>query len=176
MDARKVQIKLYAEAGLEKSLEPFIPLFHKWIQEDALGEMVFDVADYTHVPQGIGVLLVGHASDYALDQGEGRPGLLYSRKRDLPEGTPLVQDGLSRALKAAQLVDKAGLDTPGSFGTQEILFRFPDRLYLRNDDASFELVRPHVEAALKELLSSKTYSLSRVGDSREPLTIVARAK
>jgi len=173
MDARKVQVKLYAKTGTERSLEAVIPLFHSWIQTNALSEMVFDVADYTHVPHGTGVLLVGHASDYALDQGEGRPGLLYSRKRDLPAGAPLVKDGLGRALKAAKLLDSAQLDVPSDFGTQEILFRFPDRLHLTNDDASFEIVRPAIESALKEVLSGQSFTLKREGEPREPLTVRA---
>ncbi len=173
MDARKVQIKLYAEQGLDQSLEAFIPLFHSWIQTDALGEMVFDVADYTHVPRGIGVLLVGHGSDYAVDQGENRPGLLYTRKRDLPEGAPLVRDALGRALKAAQLLNDASIEAPRGFSAKEILFRFPDRLHLSNTDADHTKVVPFIEAALKELIGDRSYTLIREGETREPLTIRA---
>jgi len=173
MDARKVQVKLYAEGGQDKSLEAFIPLFHRWIQQNTLGEMVFDVADYTHVPQGTGVLLVGHASDYSIDQSEGRPGLLYFRKRDLPAAAALVQDALSRALNAARLLNEAQADGPHQFGTKEILFRFPERLHLLNDDASFERVRPAILAALRELVSGTNYTLRREGEPREPLSVRA---
>ncbi|HXS19036.1 MAG TPA: hypothetical protein VN764_17680 [Polyangiaceae bacterium] len=173
MVPRKVQVKLYAQSGTDKSLHPFIVLFHTWIQKDALGEMVFDVADYTHVPQGTGVLLVGHGSDYAIDQSEGRVGVLYTRKRDLPDKAPLLNDALSRALRAAELLNQAKLDAPGAFEHQEILFRFPDRLHLRNDDASFEQVRPAIEAALTALLPVRRYTLRREGEAREPLTVRA---
>jgi hypothetical protein len=173
MVSRKVQVKLYAQSGTDKSIHPFIPLFHTWIQKDALAEMVFDVADYTHVPQGTGVLLVGHGSDYAVDQSEGRVGLLYTRKRDLPAQAELVNDALSRALRAAELLNQAKLDAPGTFAHAEILFRFPDRLHLLNDDASFEQVRPAIEAALKALLPSQEYALRREGEPREPLTVRA---
>lgn len=174
MDATKVQIKLYAQKNTEQSLEPYIPLFHQWIQKDAVGEMIFDVADYTHVPRGIGVLLVGHGSDYALDQGEDRPGLLYSRKRDLPAGAALVQDALSRVLEAAALVDATpAFSGPHGFQTKELLFRFPDRLHLRNDEVGFERARPAVESALGALLPDQSYTLAREGEAREPLTIRA---
>jgi hypothetical protein len=176
MNATKVQIKLYADEGQKESLESYIPVFHRWIQKSTLDEMVFDVADYTHVPRGTGVLLVGHASDYAIDEGEGRPGLLYSRKRDLPEGSALVTDGLSRALKASKLIgEESDVKGPRSFGTKEVLFRFPDRLHVSNDDAGFEAVKPAVESALKELLPGASYSLSREGQAREPLTVRAKA-
>jgi hypothetical protein len=122
------------------------------------------------------VLLVGHASDYAIDEGEGRPGLLYTRKRDLPSGAPLVQDALSRVLRARDiLASEADVKGPRSFGTQEILFQFPERLHFRNDDAGFAAVKPAVEAALKELLPGVTYALSREGEVRQPLTVRAQA-
>jgi hypothetical protein len=41
-----------------------------------------DVADYTHVPEGPGVVLVCHDAIYSLDSGGGALGLLYSRRRE----------------------------------------------------------------------------------------------
>ncbi len=175
MKTEKVQVKLFAAQGLEESLESYIPVFHRWIRESTLGELMIDVADYTHVPRGMGVLLVGHGSDIAIDEGEGRPGLLYCRKRGVPEGTPLVSDALSRALSAAKLLDEdAEVAGPRKFGTSEILFRFPERLHLANDEDSFSQVRPAIEQALGELLSGASYQLSREGEPREPLTVRAR--
>ena len=46
-----------------------------------LPELLIDVANYAHVPKGPGVVLIGHGSDYFMDEGEGRLGLLYNRKR-----------------------------------------------------------------------------------------------
>lgn len=176
MNAKKISVKLYAEEGQDQPLESYIPVFHRWIQKGSLDEMVFDVADYTHVPRGTGVLLVGHASDYAIDETEGRPGLVYARKRDLPEGSSLVQDALSRALRARDLIAaEPKVEGPRAFGTQELLFQFPERLHFRNDDAGLESVKPAVEAALEELLPGAAYTLTREGDPRQPLTVRARA-
>jgi hypothetical protein len=174
MNATKVSVKLYAEEKVNASLSPYIPVFHRFIQKSTLDEMVYDVADYTHVPRGTGVLLVGHASDYAIDQGEGRPGLVYYRKRDLPAGVALVTDALARVLKARDLLKAEAVDAPSQFGTSELRFCFPDRLHLKNNDADFENVKPAVLAALSELLPGATYSLSREGEPREPLTVRAR--
>lgn len=176
MLSSKIQVKLYADADSENSLESYIPVFHRWVRESVLDEMVFDVADYTHVPHGTGVLLVGHASDYALDQSEGRPGLMYYRKREAPEGAALVKDGLARALNAAKLLDAdADVKGPKSFGTKEVLFRFTDRLNVKNDDESFDAAKPAIEAALSELVPGTSFSLSREGEPRAPLTIRAKA-
>jgi hypothetical protein len=68
--------------GASIQLERAIPVFHRWIQERALDELMVDVADYTHVPEGPGVVLVCHDAIYALDGGGGELGLLYRRRRE----------------------------------------------------------------------------------------------
>lgn len=177
MTAEKVSVKLFASQNVTAPLESYIPVFHRWIREAKLeGELLIDVADYTHVPRGIGVLLVGHGSDVAVDQGEDRPGLLFVRKRALPAGADLVTDALRRALQAASFLDSdAEVHGPKAFGKTEVLIRFPDRLHLQNDDQSFAEVRPSVERALAEVLPGSKFTLRREGESREPLTIRALA-
>jgi len=174
MNAEKVSVKLFASQNVQAPLESYIPVFHRWIREAKLEELLIDVSDYTHVPRGIGVLLVGHGSDVAIDQGEDRPGLLFCRKRALPAGAELVTDALRRAVQAAAFLDAdPDVHGPKAFGKGEVLLRFPDRLHLQNDDASFEQLRPVVAAALAEVLPGTSFTLRREGEPREPLTIRA---
>ena len=56
------------------------------------------MADYAHVPDGPGVMLIGHEADRSLDLGEGRPGVLYQRKRD---GEGSLEDRFAAAITAA---------------------------------------------------------------------------
>lgn len=173
---RKVQVKLYATSRQDSSLESYIPTFHRWIKDSLCDELMIDVADYGHVPHGPGVVLVGHGSDYSIDEGEGRPGLLYFRKRALSEGAELVSDALLRVLSAAQRLDEdPEVLGPKSFGTREILFTFPDRLAVQNDEPGLEKVRPLLDKALAEKFSGVSYQLTRTGDSRAPLTVRAEA-
>jgi hypothetical protein len=177
MNATKVQVKIYAENLRVEDAEQFVPVFHRWIRDNVLDEMVIDVADYTHVPEGPGVVLVGHGSDYYVDLAQDRPGLLYSRKRALPEGVDLLEDGLRRALNATRLLAaEPSLASKPVFGTQELLIRIPDRLHAQNDDESFARVRESVSAALARVFPEQKFDLSREGDVREPLTIRARAQ
>ena len=119
-DAERVQVKLFAEGEAPKPLD-LIPVFHRWIQDDVVkDELLVDVADYSHVPQGPGVLLVGHGADWYYDQGEGRPGLLFSRKRAF-EGDlrARLRDAFRQALEAAKRLQ----DDPTTglrFGTSEL--------------------------------------------------------
>ncbi len=175
MDAKRLQIKIYADNLVADEVEQFVPVFHRWIRENVLDEMVIDVADYGHVHEGAGVVLVGPGSDYYGELGEGRPGLLYSRKRNLPEGADILEDALKRAQSAAKLLSaEPGLSKAPTFTGKEVLIRVIDRLAVQNDDASFDKVKDEVSAALQKAFG-KSFNLRREGSAREALTIRAIA-
>ena len=155
MKASKLQIKFFLQAnGSSVDLEPFVPVFHGWIRNNLLGELLIDVADYAHVVGGPGVVLIGHGSDYFLDLSEGRPGLLYTRKREAPPGLPeLLEDAFARSLRACQLLEQdKSLPRPVRFRTDELLVRIPDRLHAPNTPETFERFRPELERALGKLM------------------------
>ena len=175
---QKVQIKLFADNPEVTDPEALIPVFHRWIRDAVVkDELLIDVADYTHVHHGPGILLVGHQSDYYYDHGEGRWGVLYSRKRDFDGDFPArLRDALRRALEAAR--ELAGDDALGGlrFGTSELLVRLPDRLAATNDDESFAALEPALRGVLEPLFEGATLTLSREGSAREPLTVRVRAE
>jgi hypothetical protein len=173
MEAKKLQVKFFLENESVK-LEDIVPVFHAWIREHKLGtEMLVDVADYAHVQDGPGVVLIGDASDYYLDLADGRPGLLYSRKRWASENaSERVEDALRRALNACRLLESEALAVPLRFRTDEVLFRINERLHSENTDAGFAKVRPVLEQAFAKLYG-KAPSLERQGEARELLTVKA---
>jgi hypothetical protein len=175
MEAKKLQVKFFLESKSVK-LEDIVPVFHAWIREHKLGsEMLVDVADYAHVEDGPGVVLIGDASDFYLDLGDGRPGLLYSRKRHAPEdAVERVEDALRRALNACRLLESESLQPPLRFRTDEVLFRVNERLHSENTDAGFARARPALEKAFAKLYGTAP-SLERVGEARELLTMKVSA-
>jgi len=90
-----VRVKIFALEPVD--LAGAIPVFHRWIQERVRPEMLIDVADYRHVPNGPGVMLIGYEADYSLDNTKGRLGLLYSRK----QAGGAAQENLRQAYDAA---------------------------------------------------------------------------
>ena len=86
-----IKVKFFVEAPNAVDLPAFIPLFHRWIQKKTVEGLLIDVADYQHVPEGPGILLMGHEGNYAMDMANGRPGLLYSRKREWGDDKTLQQ-------------------------------------------------------------------------------------
>jgi hypothetical protein len=176
MKSEKLQIKFFAKPDTSFDVEAVVPVFHRFIREHALDEMMIDVADYKHVKNGPGIALIGDANDYFLDEGEGRPGLLFSRKRhgSGPEGR--LREGFARALKACTLLEAAPeLGGKLTFLTDEALIRLPDRLNAPNDDATFDEVKAEV-AALVEKLYGAGVSLERGPTSPEALSLRVKAK
>ncbi len=177
MKSEKLQIKFFAKPDAAFDIEAVVPVFHRFIREHAFDELMIDVADYKHVKNGPGVVLVGDANDYYLDEGEGRPGLLFSRKRHgaAPEGR--LREGFARALKACTLLEAAPeLNGKLVFATDEILVRLPDRLRAPNDDASFAEVSGQLTPLLEKLYGAGGFSIERGAAAPEPLALRVKAK
>jgi hypothetical protein len=177
MKSEKLQIKFFARPNTAFDIETVVPVFHRFIREHAFDELMIDVADYKHVKNGPGVVLVGDANDYYLDEGEGRPGLMFSRKRhgSGPEGR--LREGFARALKACTLLEAAPeLSGKLTFATDEILIRLPDRLRAPNDDASFAQASGDVSPLLDELYGAGQCSIQRCAAAPEPLSLRVKAK
>ncbi|HYP90295.1 MAG TPA: hypothetical protein VEQ59_19120 [Polyangiaceae bacterium] len=172
MKSEKLQIKFFAKPDPSFDIEAVVPVFHRFIREHAFDELMIDVADYKHVKHGPGVALIGDANDYFLDEGEGRPGLLFSRKRhgSGPEGR--LREGFARALKACvQLEAAPELGGKLTFGTNEVLLRLPDRLNAPNVDASFAEVSAELAPLLDKLYGAGGYVIERGPASPEPLSL-----
>jgi len=173
MNPSKLQLKLFVERnGHHPESEAFIPVFHRWIKDHVLAELVIDVANYAHVPKGPGVVLIGHTGDYYLDDAEGRFGLLYSRKRGLASATfeARLEDLFRRTLYAASLLEKEAPVSPVGaaplrFATNELLFRVNDRLAAPPGDETFGALRPGLEVMARRLFDGP-FELTRVGDAR----------
>jgi hypothetical protein len=173
MDAHKLQLKIFLtpETGQALDLEELIPVFHRWIKQRLLPELTIDVASYQHVPKGPGVVLIGHGSDYFLDEGEGRRGLLHNRKRAGMAPGERLSDLARRTLHAAVLLEKdLALMGKIKFATDELLFRINDRLEAPNTDATFAAVRPELEALAKTLYAGPA-ELTRLGGPKDLFSV-----
>lgn len=171
MDVQRLQLKIYAQPGLVFDTHRSVRVFHRWIKERVLPEQLVDVADYSHVHHGPRVALIGHGSDYYLDDGEGRPGLLYFRKRAAPQPHERLKDAFRRCLAAALLLERdPGFEAPPRFGSQELRLSFVDRLQAPNTEAGYAPLREPVEHFLAELYRAPV-SVVREGSERELLSL-----
>lgn len=169
MNAHKLQLKIYVQPESARAVKPeaFVPVFHRFIKEHLLPEMVIDVANYDHVPEGPGVVLIGHGSDYFMDEGEGRLGLLANRKRAGVDAGERLSDLARRTLHVASLLEAdPTLTGKLKFATGELLFKINDRLAGPNTDATFAEVKGELEALAKQLYAGP-FELTRVGGPKE---------
>lgn len=175
MDVHRIQLKVFTQPGFAFDTHRSVRVFHRWIKERVLPEQLVDVADYSHVVHGPRVALIGHGSDYYLDDGEGRSGLLYFRKRAAPPPPERLADAFRRCLGAARLLERdPGFETPPRFGTGELLLRFVDRLQVPNTEQGHAPLREPVEAFLAELYRGPV-SVVREGTERELASLRIRA-
>jgi hypothetical protein len=146
-------------------------VFHRWIKERVLGELLIDVANYLHVPEGPGVMLIGHASDYLMDQREGRLGLLHSRKRLGAPPEARLGDLARRTLHVAELLEREpSLAGALRFSANEFVFRINDRLEAPNHDETFARVRPELEKLASRIFESP-FHFARLGGPKELFSV-----
>lgn len=156
-------------------LPALIPVFHRWIQEQRLDELLIDVADYKHVHEGPGIMLIGHEGEYALDLERGHPGLSYTRKRargnDLSDALRIV---LRQVLTGARLLEEdETLDLRFVPDTVEVTFL--DRLRVPNQSDTVDVVVPAIEALLRDVHGETEVRLEWLDrDERKPFAIRAQ--
>src|SRR5687768_16469162 len=142
MNVQHINIKLFIENTDTVNLADYSAVFNTWIQKHVLDELLIDVADYLHVKNGPGLMLIGHEADDSLDNRAGRLGLLYNRKAQLEGST---QDKLAQAARAAFTAARL-LETENGlkFSGQEIQLIINDRLLAPNTAATFAALEPEL--------------------------------
>jgi hypothetical protein len=150
MELHRFGIKLFASDSSAIRVKDFVPVFHSWIQRQAIdGHLLVDVHDYSHIQNGPGILLVAHEGNFCTDMAEGKLGLAYFRKQ--PSGAR-AEDHLDAALKAVQqgaalLEKEPAFAGRLRFRKDELLVIANDRLVAPNDAATFaELKAPLARA------------------------------
>ena len=173
VELQHINVKLLVEHPDKVDLQAVVPVFHSWIQGQIFDELLLDVADYSHVPEGPGVVLIGHEADYALDNTDGRLGVRYSRK------APLAGSNRDRLVQATQAALKAARrlqqDLKLHFKGRDIEIVVNDRLLAPNTDETRRAVEPDLRGFLGQLFIGAEYSLEYRSEPRRLFGVSARA-
>jgi hypothetical protein len=167
MQSHKLSLKFFAnDAGAVNALpaDAFLHVFHSWIQRQAFPDhLLIDVADYHHVPDGPGTVLVSHEANIHLDHTDGRTGLLYVRKQpyaDADTARDRLRATFRAALAACDLLEQeAAVEGRVRFSTGEMVLRVHDRLLAPNTPQTFDELKPDLEAVLSELYSGSDVAI-----------------
>ena len=176
MDLQHINVKIFVEGDLPVDLARFIDVFHEWIRNQALSELLIDVADYGHVPAGPGVLLVGHEADYSMDNTNDRFGLRYNRKAPL-EGTneDRFRQALRCALKACQLLEERFAGEGLKFSRREFELFVNDRALAPNTPETYAACRPELESFLQTVLGHDDFQMEHHSDPRSRFGITIQS-
>ncbi|MEJ7606839.1 MAG: hypothetical protein WKF37_11360 [Bryobacteraceae bacterium] len=142
-----INVKIFARENVAVKAHDAINVFHRWIQ-DGVEESLFDVADYSHVPLGPGILLIGHDAFYSLDYREGRLGFLYNRRTVMEGSTEdKIRHAYDSALRACRRLEQEP-EFAGKLHFDEGNFEIfvNDRLVAPNEESTWTVLRPEVES------------------------------
>jgi len=160
-----------------RDLDPIIPVFHSWIQQQSFDELLLDVADYRHVQAGPGILLIGHEADYSLDNTDGRLGVRYNRKAILA-GTNqerLTQAALAVLIAMQRVQEDTRLNGRLHFNGYDVEIFVNDRALAPNTPATREALSAEFRTFSERLFGNSEYSLAFAGDPRRLLAVSLRA-
>ena len=171
-ELRRLGIKFYCSDGKEVPLVELIPVFHRWIQQRLTDATLIDVADYSHVVEGPGILLAAHEGNYALDESRGRRGLVYYQKfSEDAELAGVCARVARRALEACkQLESEPELNGRLRFDAGAFELFSNDRLLAPNVPEAYEALAPQVDALASMLYGPQNSRIERESDPRERLT------
>ena len=169
-----VNVKFPAAGSI--NLTQAIPVFHRWIQDQALPGLLIDVADYRHVPEGPGVVLVAHDAIYGLDEGGGWLGLLYNRRTEHDvEPAEAAADAFRAVLTACRkLEQEPEFSDTLHFDASACEVVVNDRALAPNDSATRARLLAVLEPLLNRLWGTASYNTMPVGEARDRLGITAR--
>jgi hypothetical protein len=171
MELQKIAVKIFTEPPDRTALGKFIEVFHRWIQ--ATDGVYHDVADYSHMHSGPGIVLVAPHANLSIDESENRRGLVFAQKVLLSGSN---QEKLMAALRAAlencrKLEEDRSLNPPIRFSGSEVLLAVNDRLVAPNREEVFDEIKPDIEAMAGRLFAGASFELKRDGDPRKRFNV-----
>ncbi len=177
MDVERFYLKFFArENAVDET--GFIPIFHDWIRLKSLPGTLIDVADYRHVPDGPGIMLISFEVNYAMEHGGGQFGLSAQRKvgGDGSHAERIVDLAKRTALFGCLLEGDSRVNGALTLGGGRFLYAANDRLRLPNTDEAFAALQPDLASAASALYGNQPFTVTRVeNDPRERLTALVEA-
>jgi len=171
MDLQKINVKFFVRDAAEPPLSDFIPVFHSWIQRTD-GEY-YDVADYSHVDAGPGVLLIAHNANVSMDEQDGRRGLLFNQKQSLGGSNhDKLRHVFQQALRNCQeLEQETTFAARVEFRGDEVEIVINDRLRAPNNERTLEELSDDLEKIGALLFGSTGFVVRHVDDPDRRFTV-----
>ena len=173
MNLQHVNVKIFVDGVLAVDPRRFIEVFHRWVAEQSMDELLIDVADYRHVPAGPGIMLVGHEADYSLDNTANRWGLRYNYKATR-EGSNAdrLSHSLQSAAKACSLLETEFSNL--KFAKDHFELSINDRSLAPNTDETFAACKAELMTFLQSELGENNADFAHDIDPRKLFSMVVK--
>jgi hypothetical protein len=179
VELHRLGIKWLAQEKEALDLLELIPVFHRWIRERALDDLLIDTAEYTHMHHGPGVMIIALHGNYGYDETGGERGLVYYSKQPLPQadlGARLVEVARRGLEACVRLMREPELKERVSFPGDRLVLFVNDRLAVPNTHAAWESFASAVQTLATRLYPDQTFEIARDGtDPRARLSATIRA-
>jgi len=171
MDLQKFGVKLFFNTNGSYSSKDFVPVFHNWIQNKVIDDhLLIDVTDYSHIPDGPGVMLIAHEGNFSLDQESQQPGIMYMRKTEIAGSfTERFSTVLSTVIKVANRLNDNNISKQVDFIPNSFRFIANDRLYAENTADNQDFYKREIQKALDGKYSDSQFEFGDVSDENERL-------
>jgi hypothetical protein len=164
MDLQKLAVKFFVEQPNVIPLTDFIQIFHDWIH--ASDGAYHDVADYSHMHAGSGIVLIANDAHISMDETDDRRGLLFRQKGRL-EGSN--QEKMWTVLRAAlancrKLEEEPSLRGRLRFAMSELAIAVNDRTLGANSEQTFNELKEELQPIAESLFGAAAITYERDGD------------
>lgn len=175
MELQKLNVKFFFAEPDQVPLTTFIDLFHSWIR--ATDGIYYDVADYSHMAAGPGIVLVAREANVSIDETGRRRGLLLNYKQPLTGSSgEKLRFVFRRALEnCRKLEEEPALKGKLKFRGEEVLFLINDRLIGPNMAEILAEVRPELEKLAKRLFGGAGFTLEHGPDPRHRFSVTLKS-
>lgn len=175
MDLQKINVKFFVAGPGGIRLTDFIDVFNSWIQRSDGG--YYDVADYSHIQAGPGVVLISHEANISMDNTGNRLGLLYDRRQPLAgSNVEKLQYVFRTTLEFCRRIEREpALKGKIRFQGHEALFLVNDRFLAPNTGETFRAVKPELEALASTLYGGGKFTLDHDGDPKQRFGVFIKA-
>lgn len=175
MDLQKLTVKIFVEPPNVIPLSDFIDVFHGWIQ--ASDGAYHDIADYSHIQAGPGIVLIANDANVSIDETGNRRGLLYNRKSWLEGSNRKKLRSVLRAARAncRRLEEEPALRGRLRFVRNEVAISVNARGIAPNSSHAFEELKADVASMARDSLGSGQITLEYDDDPRRRLSVLLRS-
>jgi hypothetical protein len=176
VELQKIAVKIFTDGPDSVPLSDFINIFHGWIQ--ASDGVYHDVADYSHMRAGPGVVLVANGANVGIDESDNRRGLLFTQKSPvMGSNVEVLKSALRAALEnCRKLESDPKLKGELRFSGREMSLAVNDRLLAPNTEAAFAELKAEIEAVARSLFAGASFTLQRDKEPRKRLNITLKSE